>query len=61
MGNELITRNNNKKKDYIATTLEQTYKEYLVQGFYGQIGFVIKIQDGSIQKVERHIQQDYIT
>jgi len=54
------TENNERKQDYIARMLAQIYEEYLVQGVYGQIGFVIKIQDGSIQKVEKHVQQDFI-
>jgi len=58
--NGLMTEKNVQKMDYIGKMLEQVYKENLVQGFYGQIGFVIKIQDGSIQKVEKHVQQDFI-
>ena len=60
MRNAVNTENNERKQDYIARMLEQIYKENLVQGFYGQIGFIIKIQDGSIQKVEKHVQQDFI-
>ena len=58
--NGLMTEKNVQKMDYIGKMLEQVYKENQVQGFYGQIGFVIKIQDGSIQKVEKHVQQDFI-
>lgn len=60
MRNEVNTENNERKQDYMARMLKQIYKENLIQGFYGQIGFIIKVQDGSIQKVEKHVQQDFI-
>ena len=61
VGNGLMTKNNEKKKDCIGRMLEQVFKEALIHGFYGQVGFFVKIQDGSIQKIEKHIQQDFIS
>jgi len=55
-----MTENNMKKMDSIRKMLEQIVKESLTNGFYGQVGFFVKIQDGSIQKIEKHIQQDFI-
>ena len=60
VGNGLMTRNNEKKKDCIGRMLDQVFKESLVNGFYGQVGFFVKIQDGSIQNIEKHIQQDFL-
>jgi len=57
----LMTENNVKKMDCIRRMLEQIVKESLINGFYGQVGFFVKIQDGSIQKIEKHIQQDFIS
>ena len=56
-----MTENNMKKMDSIRKMLEQMVKESLINGFYGQVGFFVKIQDGSIQKIEKYIQQDFIS
>ena len=59
--NGLMAENNVKKMNCIRRMLDQVFKESLVNGFYGQVGFFVKIQDGSIQKIEKHIQQDFIS
>lgn len=36
----LMTQNNEKKKDFIESMLDQAFRESLAKGFYGQVGFL---------------------